>query len=102
MKTRILPSAVRDLDGGYEFYERQESGAGDYFIDSLSSDISSLKIFAGIHRKRGDHFRLPSKRFPYWIYYRMDGDTAYVAAILDARQHPTRIRARERILGADA
>jgi plasmid stabilization system protein ParE len=101
MTIRILPSAVRDLDDGYDFYERQEPGAGDYFIDSISSDISSLRIFAGIHRKRGDHFRFSSKRFPYWIYYRLDGETAYVAAVLDARQHPARIHGREKTLGAD-
>jgi plasmid stabilization system protein ParE len=99
MKIRILPSAVQDLDAGFEFYERQEPGVGDYFIDSISSDIGSLRIHAGIHRMKGDHFRFSSKRFPYWIYYRMEGDTAYVAAILDARQHPAKIRAREKDMG---
>ncbi|MCW1887138.1 alpha-1,2-fucosyltransferase [Luteolibacter flavescens] len=99
MRVRVLPSALRDLDIGYEFYERQELGAGDYFIDSISSDIGSLRIFAGIHRKRGDYFRFSSKRFPYWIYYGVSGDTAYVAAVLDSRQNPVRIRDREKDLG---
>lgn len=98
MKIRILPSAIRDLDNGFQFYENQESGAGDYFVDSISSDISSLRLYSGIHRKRGEHFRFSSKRFPYWIYYRIDGETTFVAAVLDARQRPAKILIRERDL----
>lgn len=46
MKIRILDSASQDLEDGFHFYERQESGLGDYFIDSLFSDIDSLRIYA--------------------------------------------------------
>lgn len=101
MKIRVLPSAIRDLEDGFEFYERQEPGAGGYFVDSIASDIGSLRFHAGIHRKRGEHFRVSSKRFPYWIYYRLEDGTVYVAAVLDARRHPGRILAREREMDAD-
>jgi len=37
MKIRILSSAVEDLSKGRLFYERQGSGLGDYFLDSLFS-----------------------------------------------------------------
>jgi len=42
MKIRILKSAQEDLREGYWFYECQEAGLGDYFLDSLNSDIESL------------------------------------------------------------
>jgi len=42
MKIRILKSAQEDLREGYWFYESQEAGLGDYFLDSLNSDIESL------------------------------------------------------------
>jgi len=48
MKIKILKSAQTDLLGGYRFYERQKKGLGNYFLDSLNSDIESLKIYAGI------------------------------------------------------
>lgn len=44
MKLRILPSAVQDLDRGREFYARQGDTLGDYFLDSLFSDIDSLQL----------------------------------------------------------
>ena len=102
MKIRILPSAKRDLNAGFEFYEKQEAGVGSYFTDCLSSDISSLKLFAGSHRKRGDLHRFTSKRFPYWIYYRLEGETAYIVAVLDARRDPDFIERRERIERRDS
>ena len=92
----VLPSAKRDLRAGFRFYERQEAGVGDYFLDSLSADISSIRLLAGIHRCRGDLHRFTGKRFPYWIYYRLEGGTAFVVAILDSRRDPAKIQARER------
>lgn len=99
MNIRILPSATRDLNDGFEFYERQESGVGDYFVDSISSDISSLRLYAGFHRRRGELFRFSSKRFPFWIYYRIEDQIIFVIGVLDARQNPGRIRFREREMG---
>lgn len=39
MRIKILESATEDLKEGYYFYEFQESGLGDYFLESLYSDI---------------------------------------------------------------
>ena len=51
MKLQIRPSAFSDLARGRWFYDSQELGIGDYFFDSLFSDIDSLKLYAGIHPK---------------------------------------------------
>jgi len=51
MRVRILTSAIQDLRDGKEFYDRQEPGVGDYFQDCLFSDIDSLILYGGIHRK---------------------------------------------------
>jgi hypothetical protein len=53
VKLRILPSALKDLAVSAEFYERQGEGLGSYFLDTLFSDIDSLLLYAGIHRKIG-------------------------------------------------
>jgi hypothetical protein len=73
MKLRILPSAVNDLDRGREFYARQDDGLGDYFLDSLFADIDSLALYAGVHAKSFGCHRLLAKRFPFAIYYRIEG-----------------------------
>lgn len=51
MRIKILSSAVDDLHAARLFYEIQAEGVGEYFLDSLFSDIDSLTLFAGMHQK---------------------------------------------------
>lgn len=67
---------------------------GEYFLDSLLSDIDSLQLFAGIHPWHFGYQRLLSKRFPFAIYYRIDGDIIHVFAVLDCRQDPKKVQDR--------
>ncbi|WP_295449571.1 type II toxin-antitoxin system RelE/ParE family toxin [uncultured Thiodictyon sp.] len=95
MKVRILSAASRDLLQGHAFYERQRRGLGDYFLDSLFSDIDSLAITAGVHTiSFGAYRRLLSKRFPFAVYYRVEEGDAMVYAVLDCRRRPAWIRRR--------
>lgn len=89
---RIGASAERDLLAGFAFYEIQAAGLGQYFLDSLFSDIDALALYAGAHPKplSGLHRSL-SKRFPFAIYYDFDGATAVVLAGLDCRRNPRSI-----------
>jgi len=41
---RIAASARRDLDEGFEFFQSQEIGLGDYFLSSIKADIESLRV----------------------------------------------------------
>ena len=93
MSLRILASARNDLADGRDFYERQGEGLGGYFLDSLFSDIDSLVLYAGIHRKVFGFHRLLSKRFPYGIYYQFNGQDVIVYRALDLRKNPRKIRA---------
>jgi plasmid stabilization system protein ParE len=88
VKIKILPSALADLDRGREFYSQQQEGLGEYFLDALFSDIDSLVLYAGVHKKVFEFHRLLSKRFPYAVYYRVDGDVCIVFRVLDCRQKP--------------
>jgi plasmid stabilization system protein ParE len=89
MRIRLLTSAFKDLAGGRNFYERQGDGLGEFFLNSLFSDIDSLILYGGIHRKVFGFHRLLSKRFPYAIYYQLESkDTVVVYRVLDCRQHP--------------
>ena len=51
MKIKLLSSALVDLNEGRLFYEKQGEGVGEYFLDSLFSDIDSLTLYGGIHPK---------------------------------------------------
>ncbi len=89
----ILPAAREDLADGFRFYERQAQGLGTYFLESLFSDIDSLRLYAGIQRKVFGYHRLLSKRFPYAVYYSLQETTVFVTAVLDCRRNPGWIRA---------
>ncbi|MEN8725510.1 MAG: hypothetical protein ABF325_08050 [Lentimonas sp.] len=65
MTPKALPGAIADLERGREFYDLQESGVGDYFVQRAFADIESLRLYGGIHRiKFGFHFVLVH-RFPW-------------------------------------
>jgi hypothetical protein len=91
----ISEDALEDLENGFQFYERQESGLGDYFATCLRADIDGLRITAGIHRVAyKDYHRLLSHVFPYAVYYTLNGETATVWAVIDCRKDPEWIRER--------
>jgi len=94
VKVQVLREAQEDLAGGYIFYESQVAGLGEYFLDSLFSDIDSLQFCAGIHAQHFGYNRLLSKRFPFAVYYRMENGVACVYAVLDCRRDPSWTRDR--------
>jgi len=69
MRVLITRSAEIDLLEGFVFYERQQTGVGSYFLDSLYADIDSLLLYGGIHPKPdGRLYRILATRFPFAIY----------------------------------
>jgi len=86
----ILAFAVDDLESSKEFYDRQAKELGNYFLNSLLTDIESLVFYAGIHQKYVGFYRMLAKRFPYAIYYDIEEDKAIVYAVLDLRANPTK------------
>ncbi|WP_404358354.1 type II toxin-antitoxin system RelE/ParE family toxin [Methylotuvimicrobium sp. KM1] len=83
---RMLDDAVKDLDEGRVFY--QKHGVGNYFWDSLLSDIESLLIHSGVHLKEHGFYRMLAKRFPYAIYYDIRFNFIDIIAVLPIRRNP--------------
>ncbi|MCF8373686.1 MAG: hypothetical protein K9H64_18845 [Bacteroidales bacterium] len=97
MKVRdvlILEDAANDLEDGRFFYSQAEIRVGEYFWDSLISDIESLVIYAGLHNKRYGFHLMFARRFPYAIFYYVKNQVAYVVAVLPMRRDPSWIRKR--------
>ncbi|RXJ94946.1 hypothetical protein CRU94_07365 [Arcobacter sp. AHV-9/2010] len=94
MNIKILLEAQNDIAKAMLFYENQKENLGNYFLDSIMSDIESLYIYYGIHFKVKDYFRVLSKRFPFAIYYKFDKNFIYIYAVLDCRQNPTLLNKR--------
>jgi len=88
MNVRISNKAMSDLLDGQFFYERQSPGLGDYFKKSLRSDIYSLRLYAGIHRKNFGYHRMVSRKFPYATFYKIEGGNVWIWRVLDCRRDP--------------
>lgn len=93
MTLRILGLAEADLLGGFRFYERQGSGLGWYFLETVNSDIESLRLYAGVHARVFGYYRLLSKRFPFAVYYDLHQNEIRVWRVLDCRRDPRWISA---------
>ena len=88
MRVKISESAHHDLECGFRFYESQEIGVGQYFIDTMYSELESLCLFAGIHNKKFGFYRMLTRKFPYSVYYRISEDVVQIWRILDNRRNP--------------
>ena len=80
-----------DIEIAKNFYEAKSKGLGEYFKDSIISDIESLWLYAGIHQKVFGLYRLLSKRFPFAIYYNLVDNIVIIVAVLDLRQNPNKM-----------
>ena len=85
-----------DLNDGEDFYESQAFGIGAYFRDCIIADIESLILYAGIHSKDLGCYRMLAEKFPYAIYYEIQGSIAIVLAVLDMRRKPSLVRSKLR------
>lgn len=93
MKIRLTAAAQRHLRAGTRFYEDKSGGLGTYFFDSLTADIDSLRIHAGVPAVRfNGYHRMVSRRFPYPIYYRIEHGEIRVRAVLDDRRNPASVK----------
>lgn len=83
------------MTDGYWFYEDQEAGLGNYFLQSIYDDLGRLSRTGGVHRRvPGGYHRVKSRRFPYLIYYRVSANNVEVFAVIDGRRSPQWIRER--------
>jgi plasmid stabilization system protein ParE len=96
VKVKVLRSAIDDLIDGRRFYDLQGNNLGDYFFNTLFSEIDSLVFYAGIHSKSQGYHKNLSSTFPYAIYYQIIDNEAVVFRVLDCRQDSRKIRSKLR------
>ena len=89
----VLGEAAADLEDDRAFYDRLEQGIGDYYVESLLSDLERLRLFHGFHGRHFGCLRALSGRFPFGIYYLDEPQMIRVIAILDLRREPSWLRA---------
>jgi len=91
---RVVVSVMArsDIEQGWLFYQRRESGIGDYFESPIWSDIESLGHLHGIHGTHFGYLRMIATTFPFGIYYSEGPEATEVVAVLDLRRNPSWLR----------
>lgn len=92
----VRPAAAADIEHAFLWYERQRKGLGGEFLDALRATMDLVLVhpeaFPVLHR--GARRALVRQRFPYGLYFRVEGEVVVLVACLHAKRHPRRWRSR--------
>lgn len=86
----LRADAKFDLVSAHQWYEQQRSGLGRDFIQSVEDAIDRIRVapmmFPIVHR--GARQTL-IRRFPYVIYYNVDGTVVEIVAVFHGHRDPS-------------
>jgi plasmid stabilization system protein ParE len=91
VKWRVLirPVAETDLNNARNWYNDQRPGLGDEFLVSIAEAFSRLEEHPERYHVYYNGFRrILTVRFPYKVFYRIEGDMVIIFRVLHrARDH---------------
>jgi plasmid stabilization system protein ParE len=83
------PQAEEDLQRIYQWYESQQRGLGEDFLDILERKLENLleypESFGIIHKNIR---RIILSKFPYLVFYTVKGNQVIILAVLHAFRDP--------------
>lgn len=89
MRLVLRPQAKRDLGEAFAWYEERRPGLGDSFRASVEAALSLIQLHPQMFPRVDPSIRrAPTDQFPYGVFYRIDGDTIRVIAILHHARNP--------------
>ncbi|HHE32640.1 MAG TPA: type II toxin-antitoxin system RelE/ParE family toxin [Chlorobaculum parvum] len=89
MKLRYTHRSKDDLDIAMAWYEKQRRSLGFEFLDRIEVAVKSIVQSPELHRVYYSQFRgCLVRRFPFIVFYTIEGDEIIVHSIFDCRQDP--------------
>lgn len=91
----IRPEAEADVADAQEWYERQRQGLGAEFVLCVEEVFARIERTPGMYGEvyRGVR-RALTRRFPYAVYYRVEGDVVVVLGVFHTRRDPRQWQSR--------
>ena len=93
MEIVLLLQADLDIQQAFNYYEDFQTGRGEVFLLHLDAALTLIRqhpeiapVYGGVYR------RLLVRDFPYGVFYQVQSARIIVAAVIDLRQDPERIR----------
>jgi plasmid stabilization system protein ParE len=89
MRLTYPPEAEAELLEAVQFYERRVAGLGASFLREFESAISAIEEAPERWQlMEGGLRRFLMHRFPYGIYYRVEGEELRILVVKHHRRHP--------------
>ncbi|MCG6869530.1 MAG: type II toxin-antitoxin system RelE/ParE family toxin [Gammaproteobacteria bacterium] len=89
MKLHYTARAREDLELAFAWYERQRRGLGFDFLDCIETAVKSILEHPEMYRAVYSTFRgCVVRRFPFSVFYTIEGADVVVHAVFDNRQDP--------------
>ena len=83
------PAVDLDVEAAFEWYEREQAGLGVDFLDELRATYNRIADGPLKYQElRGGIRHALFKRFPYTVYFAVEGDIIIVVAVLHASRDP--------------
>jgi len=83
MRLVLRRAAKRDLAEARQWYEERRAGLGQEFLSCIETTLSVISSYPyGFPRTDPRVRRATVDRFPYGIFYSIDGETIRVLAVL--------------------
>jgi len=95
MTVYLRPEAQEDLNAAADWYERQRPGLGTELLDEVLGALTRIEeapLSCPHIRKKVR--RALIRRFPFGIYYIVEGDDILVLAVMHGRRDPAKWRVR--------
>ena len=88
-RLEATPGADLDVEATFDWYEGEEPGLGSYFLDELR--VAYQRILnhpLGYQELRSGIRRALTRRFPYGVYFSVEGETIVIVAVLSTARDP--------------
>ncbi len=90
----VRSCAERDIAAAIAGYDAIANGLGAMFLMRTEAAIAAIRRAPeGFRKSHGEYRHLVLRRFPYGVFYVLDGQSISIVAVLNLRQDPTAIRA---------
>lgn len=89
LRVRVTPEAQADIVDGRDWYEVASPGLGADFVDEVEATLRSAAEWPGAARVVDTTMRRALvARFPYGVFYVVDGGDLVVLGCVHVRRHP--------------
>jgi hypothetical protein len=91
----IQPLAELDLKEAFDWYNVQQPGLGNKFLDFVDRKIKLIEVNPEHYQKRFKDVRVGVlERFPYVIHFKLEGNKIIVLSFYSSKRNPKEVRKR--------